>query len=326
MIVNAPVTFIQSPDGFGAGYTSLIHNGRLYLGTNQGLYVQEWNEGNSGNSFSMIPGTYGQVWYLGVHRGALICGDNEGTYLINDESAILINNIAGGWKYHELKSNPGYMIGGTYSGLILFRWEEDKWRFVRRIEGLNESFRVFEEDYSNGDIWMSHGFKGIFRVKLSEKLDSLKSVQFYTESDGLPSNYYLNVFKIRDKIIFTSESGIYEYVPASDRFEYSQSFNKLFSPIVSISYLKEDMTGNIWYVADNRTGVFRIQEDLTFQHVASPFTLLSGKFIHGFESVYPYTENICSFAKTGSPIIHRTHISGGTRSLHIHYKGHCRTY
>ncbi|MCI0523600.1 MAG: hypothetical protein L0Y37_08105, partial [Bacteroidales bacterium] len=187
VIINSPITFIQGPDGFGAGYTSVIFNGRLYLGTNQGLYVQQWNEGTSGNSFSMIPDTDGQVWYLGVHRGALICGHDKGTYIINGESARLVNDITGGWKYHELKNYPGYMIGGTYSGIILFRWEEDRWRFVRRVEGFNESFRVFEED-NNGDIWMSHGFKGIFRVRLSEKLDSIKSVRFYTESDGLPSN------------------------------------------------------------------------------------------------------------------------------------------
>ncbi|MCU0378928.1 MAG: hypothetical protein MUC78_11795 [Bacteroidales bacterium] len=289
VIINSPITFIQDPEGFGAGYTSVIFNGRLYLGTNQGLYVQLWDEGPSGNSFYMIPGTDGQVWYLGVHRGALICGHDKGTYIINGESARLINDIEGGWKYHELKSYPGYMIGGTYSGIIIFRWEEGTWRFIRKIEGFNESFRVFEEDY-NGDIWMSHGFKGIFRVRLSEKLDSIKSVRFYGESDGLPSNFYLNVFKIRDKIIFTSEQGIYEYVPAEDRFTYSQYFNKLLTPLVSVSYLKEDKTGNIWYVADNRTGVFRIQEDLSVQYVTSPFTLLSGRFIHGFESVYPYNE------------------------------------
>ncbi|MCI0522809.1 MAG: hypothetical protein L0Y37_04050, partial [Bacteroidales bacterium] len=94
----------------------------------------------------------------------------------------------------------------------------------------------------------------------------------------------------RDKIIFTSEKGVYAYVPAEDRFTYSQDFNKLLSPLVSVSYLKEDATGNIWYVADNMTGVFRIQEDLSFQHVTTPFTLLSGRFIHGFESVYPYNE------------------------------------
>jgi ligand-binding sensor domain-containing protein/DNA-binding CsgD family transcriptional regulator len=290
LTVNSPITFIQNPDGFGAGYASVIYNGRIYLGTNQGLYVREWNNNDPRKNFMMIPGTDGQVWYLGVHKGILICGLDKGTYIVSGEKARLIDNIKGGWKYYELKNHPGYMIGGTYSGIILFHWEHGTWRFIRQIEGFNESFRVFEED-DQGDIWMSHGFKGIFRIRLSDDLDSVTYSRFYTQSDGLPSNYYLNVFKIKGKIVFASETGIYEYVPRDDRFVYSVYFNQLLSPLVSISYLMEDQAGNLWYVADNKTGVFRMQEDFTFQPVTTPFILLSGRFIHGFESIYTYSDD-----------------------------------
>ncbi len=286
--VNSPVTFIRDPEGFGAGYASVIHDGRIYLGTNQGLYVSKWNNNGSGNNFAMIPGTYGQVWYLGVHNGVLICGHNNGTYVITGEKATLINKISGGWKYLELKHFPGYMIGGTYSGIILFRWEQGAWKFVRQITGFNESFRVFEED-NQGSLWMSHGFKGIFRVRLNDDLESISDSRFYTVADGLPSNYYLSLFKIRGKIIVASETGIYEYEPGDDRFVYSVYFNQLLSPLVSISYLREDQAGNIWYVSENRTGVFRLQEDFSYQNVTTPFILLSGKFIHGFESIYTYS-------------------------------------
>ena len=286
--INSPVTFIQDPEGFGAGYASVILDGRIYLGTNQGLYASKWNSNEPGNNFTMIPGTDGQVWYLGVHNGVLICGHDNGTYVVSGMRADLINSIPGGWKYLELKQFPGYMIGGTYSGIILFRWEQKSWKYVRQISGFNESFRVFEED-DQGNIWISHGFKGIYRVRLSDDLETVADQRFYTVADGLPSNYYLSVFRIKGKIIIASENGIYEYVPDDDRFVYSVYFNQLLSPLVSISYLKEDQEGNIWYVSDNRTGVFRIQDDFSYQHVTTPFILLSGRFIHGFESIYPYS-------------------------------------
>lgn len=286
--VNSPVTFIQAPDGFGAGYTSVIHDGRIYLGTNQGLYVSEWNNDLIGKDFKMIPGTKGQVWYLGVHNGVLICGNDNGTFTVSGGRADLINSITGGWNYLELKQYPGYMIGGTYSGIILFRWEQGSWKFVRQIAGFSKSFRVVEED-DQGNIWMSHGFKGIFRVRLSDDLESVAEQRFYNMDDGLPSNFYLSVFRVKGKIIIASEKGIYEYVPDDDRFVYSVYFNQLMSPLVSISYLLEDQEGNIWYVSDNRTGVFKIQDDFSYQHVTTPFILLSGRFIHGFKSIYPYS-------------------------------------
>lgn len=287
--VNSPITFIQQTDGFGAGYAAIIFKGLLYLGTNQGLFVREWNPNLANGEFRLIPETSGQVWYLGVHNNVLVCGHNTGTFIIDGEHARKINDIPGGWKYHNLEKYPGYMIGGTFSGLTLFRWENNTWKFVRKIAGFNESFRVFEED-EHGDIWMSHGFKGIYRVRLSEKLDSVVSYRFYSKADGMPSNYNLNVFKIKNKLIFTSNTnGVYEYVPQTDRFVPSSYFNQLLSPVKSISYLREDEPGNIWYVSNQTIGVFRRQEDLTYKQIASPFTLLTGKFIDGFESVYYYS-------------------------------------
>lgn len=288
--VNSPITFILQPDGFGAGYTAIIHKGKLYLGTNQGLFVKDWSATGTNNIFKLIPETSGQVWYLGVHNDVLVCGHNNGTYIIEDERARRINDIPGGWKYHNLKRFPGYMIGGTFSGITLFKWQDNTWKFVRQITGFNESFRVFEED-DEGNLWMSHGFKGIYKVRLSEMLDAVVSARFYTVDDGLPDNYNLNVFKIRDKLIFTSlDKGIYEYIPRDDKFVPSSYFKQLLSPLEGASYLKEDLQGNIWYVSNQRLGVFRRQEDLSMKHVASPFTLLTGKFINGFESVYYFSD------------------------------------
>jgi len=288
LTVNSPVTFIQNSEGFGAGYATVIHDGNIYLGTNQGLYVKSWGRVGVEEDFRMIEGTDGQVWHLSVHRGVLLCGHNKGTFIIDGDRARLISDIPGGWKYHELGSHPGYLAGGTFSGIILFRWMEGSWKFVGRIEGFGESFRVFEEDKA-GDLWMSHGFKGIFRIRLGSSPDTVLSYRFYNSDDGLPSDYNLVISRLRDKIVVLSETGIFEYRPEEDRFTSSLRFNRLLSPVVGFSYLMEDRDGNIWYVSENRAGVFRLQEDSIYKHFTTPFLPLSGKFILGFESVYSYS-------------------------------------
>ncbi|MBW8327534.1 MAG: LuxR C-terminal-related transcriptional regulator [Prolixibacteraceae bacterium] len=292
--INSPITFLQQSDGIGAGYTALIHKGKIYLGTNQGLFVKNWGSENKDNEFRLVPGTNGQVWYLGVHDDILLCGHNNGTFEIDGEKAISISKIPGAWKFHMLKRFPEYLIGGTYSGLTIYAKQKGKWVLMGNLKGFTESFRVFEED-ENGNLWMSHGFKGIYKIQIGNQLDSIRSSRFYTEKDGLPTNYNLNVYKIKGKIIITSNAGVYEYNAENDRFESSEYFNQLFSPLKDISYLKEDKNGNIWYVAwdlaKNKAGVFRIQEDLTYKHVTAPFGLLTGKFISGFESVYFYSED-----------------------------------
>jgi ligand-binding sensor domain-containing protein/DNA-binding CsgD family transcriptional regulator len=292
--INSPITFLKQSEGIGTGYTSIIHNGKLYLGTNQGLFVKDWDGSDNNSSLRMIPNTSGQVWYLGVHDGVLICGHNNGTYVIEGEVARQICKIPGGWKYHILKRFPNYLIGGTYSGMILFKKENTEWRFVGKIKGFDESFRVFEED-SDGNLWMSHGFKGIYKISFGSSLESVKSFRYFTIKDGLPTNYNLNVFKIKGQILFTTNNGIYQFNAQNEHFEKSITFNQLFSPITDFSFLKEDIKGNIWYVAwyqsSNKAGVFRSQEGGKLQHITSPFTLLNGKFISGFESIYPFSDD-----------------------------------
>ncbi len=290
LTVNSPVTFIQNSEGFGAGYATVIHDGNIYLGTNQGLYVKSWERGSEEDDYRMIEGTDGQVWHLSIHRDILLCGHNKGTFIVDGDRARLISNIPGGWKYHELNSYPGYLAGGTFSGIILFRWQEGTWKFVGRTEGFGESFRVFEEDEA-GDLWMSHGFKGIYRVRLGSRPDTVASYRFYNSDDGLPSDYGLVISRIRDKIVVLSEAGVFEYLPEDDRFTSSVRLDRLLSPVVGLSYLLEDRDGNIWYVSENRAGVFRLQEDSTYKHLVSPFLPLSGKFIIGFESVYSYSSD-----------------------------------
>jgi ligand-binding sensor domain-containing protein/DNA-binding CsgD family transcriptional regulator len=289
--INSPITFLQSTDGIGAGYCAIVKDGKLYLGTNQGLFVTDWHGSEQISNLRLIPGTLGQVWSLEIQDGELLCGHNNGTFVIEDERAHYIDQTPGGWKYLQLKKHPGFLIGGTYSGLSLFRKVGKHWQFVKHINGFDESFRIFEED-EDGDIWMSHGFKGIFKITLNNELDSVISSRFYNSKDGLPTNYNLNVFKIKNRIVFTSKRGVYEYNAKNDNFEVSVFFNQLLQPIADISYLKEDKKGNIWYIAwinsVNRAGVFKLKEDLRYQHVSAPFAILSGKFISGFESIYEY--------------------------------------
>ncbi len=292
--INSPITFLQQSDGIGAGYTSIIYRGKIYLGTNQGLFVKDWSNYNQNNEFKLISGTNGQVWYLGIHDDVLLCGHNNGTFIISNQEARQISKIPGAWKFHTLKRFPGYLIGGTYSGLILYKKENKSWVYSGKIKDFSESCRVFEED-ENGDLWMSHGFKGIFKITIGNTLDSIPSFRFYTSKDGLPTNYNLNVFKIKGKVVVTTNVGIYEYNQKNDRFERSTYFNQLLSPLKDISFLKEDQSGNIWYIAwnlgKNAAGIFRIQEDMSYKQVSTPFALLTGRFISGFESIYSYSDN-----------------------------------
>ncbi|MGQ7869759.1 triple tyrosine motif-containing protein [Sunxiuqinia sp. sy24] len=286
--VGSPLTFMFDPEGLGATYTSLVYDGKLYVGTNHGLYVKDWPDDVNIDAagFRLIPKTIGQVWYLGVHNDVVLCGHDNGAYVIENETASLISDVRGAWIFIELMQSDDYLLGGNYSGLTLFRKTADgqSWEFVTQIAGFSESSKLMAQD-EKGDIWMSHGYKGVFRMRLNESLDRVVYYDFYNSNDGLPSDIYINLMTVKGDIIFTSPNGIYTYDEAVNHFERSTYYNDLFGDQSNVEYIKEDQYSNLWFISRNVPGVLRFLEDGSYTKVVGPFEKLAGRIISGFQHI-----------------------------------------
>jgi ligand-binding sensor domain-containing protein/DNA-binding CsgD family transcriptional regulator len=291
--INSPLSILSYHHGLSSGYAAIIHDSLLYLGTNQGLYAVNWERydsyQNSNVPFKLVKNTSGQVWTLKVIDGSLFCGHNNGTYLVEGYMAARISGVIGGWTYLQLETNPEIVIGGTYSGLTLYEKTKGQWAFKRRISGFSESSREILEDHKN-NIWMSHGLKGLYRIVLNERHDSVISTEFYDSSNGLPSNYDMTLLGYGDSIYFTTVEGIYYFDHQQANFRVSAKLEKILGKDF-YRRITLDRFGNIWYCKDNRAGVFRLQEDGSYLDINLPFEQINGNFIGGFEFIYPYDEN-----------------------------------
>ena len=286
--ISSPFTYMFDLEGLSATYSSMVYNGKLYVGTNHGLFVKNWPEQSSidAEGFRLIPKTVGQIWYLGVHQGVLLCGHDNGTYMIEGETATQISSVNGAWMFIEPIQNKNLLIGGNYLGLTLFKKSKDNksWQFASQIKGFDESSKLLAQD-KQGNIWMSHGFKGVFRISVNEKLDSVVHYSFYNSKNGLPSDIYNNLMTIGKNIVFTTLNGIYTFNEASDSFERSEYYNNIFEQPTNIDYIKEDQFNNIWFASGNNLGVLRFQEDGTYTKVSAPFEKLADRIISGFENI-----------------------------------------
>ncbi len=286
--ISSPFTFMYHPEGLGATYSSIVYNGKLYVGTNHGLFVKDWPETVSVNTegFRLIPGTVGQIWYLGVHQDVLLCGHDNGTFIIEGETARQISAVKGGWMFLDPVQDKKLLIGGNYNGLTLFRKTADNksWEFVCQVKGFGESSKLLGQD-NDGNIWMSHGYKGVFRITLNDRLDSLISYSYYNSNNGLPSDIYDNLMSIGQNIVYTTPNGIYTYNKTTDRFERSDYYNEIFGQQNNIDYIREDQYNNIWFTSGSAPGVLRFQEDGTYTKVSAPFEKLDGRIIAGFQNI-----------------------------------------
>ncbi|PKQ63894.1 hypothetical protein BZG02_07745 [Labilibaculum filiforme] len=289
--ISSPLSVFPKDKNLGAGYASIYYKGYLYLGTNRGLFTRKYDfSGNAVNGeeeFKLVINTSGQVWSLQVIDDELICGHNKGTFRIEKNTGELISNIAGGWKYLYKKEYPNKMIGGTYTGFTLFEKSAqtgNKWKFVKRVEGFNESSReiIWSDDNS---IWMCHGYKGVYHLYLNEELDKCTKFKFYGVEDGFHSNLGIDVSRLRGENVFAGRDGFYKYVAESDQFEIHQNLNNLFGTEESVNKLYEQKNGDVWFFQGENVGLLKSQVDNSYEMLKKPFASLKSSFIVAFENV-----------------------------------------
>ncbi|MGB0525964.1 MAG: two-component regulator propeller domain-containing protein, partial [Flammeovirgaceae bacterium] len=220
--LNLPFSIISEQIGLpGTGYDGFLFKDRFYLGTSTGLYSKAINESN-GVDYQLVKGTEGQVYCIQNVAQFLVLGHHNGAYAIQNGSTQQISDILGAWTFLALKNHPDYVVAGTYKGLLLFKKEGNELRFLHRIRGFSESSRVMDQDES-GVIWMSHGYKGVYRLTLSDDLASV-AVKYYGKAQGFPSNLLINLWRINNRQVFTTEQAIYRYDQSTDRFVPDEFF------------------------------------------------------------------------------------------------------
>ncbi len=285
--INSPLSFISDYEGLGTGYCCKIFQGKIYLGTNQGLFVKSFsNFSNDDENFELIENTTGQVWSLDVFDDQLICGHNSGTYLIQDGKAIKISQEEGAWKYIHLNDNPDMLIGGHYTGLVLLKKTNNKWNFYKKIKGFNESSRFLFQDRKNV-LWISHGGRGIYKVLLNETMDSVMHYRLYTKDDGLAFNERNILLTLENDEFISGIDGIYKYQDSSDCFIKYNELDQLFSLNGRLLTVRTDYQGNIWFISSEESGVLRQNEDMSYTKITAPFKQLDGRYVNGFEFIYP---------------------------------------
>jgi len=293
--LNSPLYFYLDKTGiFGTVYTSVIFKGKIYLGTNQGLFYSDWKDGGqfSNLNFKLIPNSQGQVWELNIIDDQLICGHNNGTFSVVGDKIEKLTTYSGGWTIKKLNSNPNLLIQGTYTGLLLFNKNAaGKWQFFKKIANFSIPSRYVEQD-NKGEIWVSHAYKGLYKLKLSSDYSTVIANKYYDETSGLPSNYNLNLFNLEDKIVFASDSGFFTYDNLSDRFSKYNVLNKALGSFASSNKIIDAGAKKYWFINHGKTALadFSVQGKIAID--SNRFSILDGKMVQYYENISRISNSI----------------------------------
>lgn len=292
--INSPFTFFNSKRGIvGAGFTSWIEGSRLYLGTSEGLYTKAWHgdeEPFTGSGFRRVPGTEGQTYNLQKLGGQLLLTHNDGVYKIVGERAVRVGEQTGAWWFMPLDQYPGYAVCGSYDGLMLYRMTDAGPQFLWKIQGFQESSRIMEQD-DEGNLWIAHGYIGLYRLRLSPDLKRVAEQAFYDSKRGFPSNVFINVFKVNNELVFTGERGVYTYSKVKDAFVPHAVFNSIIGKTSHTRKLIEDQEGNVWFASGDELGILKKHNGQHYEVSKTIFNKLQRRLVGGFEHIAYYDDH-----------------------------------
>lgn len=295
----------------GSGYSALIFNNKLYAGTSNGLYsvtLQPTTDLSfSRGSFIPVNNTKGQVWGLAAINNQLLLGHHEGAFVVTDNGAQQLSSNPGFWNFVPLSATfpTSQLVAGNYKSLVFFDYNGGKFTPTFAVPGFQESSRFVAID-NDDNIWVSHPYHGIYKIIKSS--NGLYSHSVYTDKKGLPSTLNNHVYKIKNEVIAATEKGIYSYNKQQDRFEPSAYYQKLLGS-QSLRYVKEDKTGNIWFIHEKSLGVADVSGK---EPVIIYFPELNNTLLSGFEFIYPVDE-------------YNVFLGGEKGFFHLNYEKYKRT-
>lgn len=257
--LSLPFTKVNQFSGLnGTGYHATFFDNKFYYGTNNGVYVQE--KSTSGLSdISQIANSAGQVYQIKAIQNKLLIAHNDGAFQIEQNAARRIEGPGGIWNFQTLRGHQDLLLVGSYIGLHLFEINGEKVIYLRQIKGFNESSRIIEQD-EKGNIWVAHGYKGLFKLQLDSALEKA-TVTYFGHDSGLPTTMLNNVWKINNRLVFTTQAGIFKYNEVENKFERDDFFTPYFDEGFLAHYLIEDQMGNIFYIGESESGVLEKKVD-----------------------------------------------------------------
>lgn len=218
--LSSPINFYSSEkDLIGTVYTTKIFNNMLYVGTNQGLY---YKPKNLNVPLKPMVGLDGQVWSLQKINNTLVCGHDKGAFEIKGTTANPLYTGVGVWLFREL--NDSQIIAGTYNGLHLFEKGVNSLRHLDRIQDFSMSSRYFEVLNAN-EILVSHEYKGVFKLTLSDNKEKALSV---AQIPNVPTSLYSSMTSFQGDIYYFSNQGFYQYDENQNRFAKNDNISALF--------------------------------------------------------------------------------------------------
>ena len=243
------------------------------------------------SEFTLVPKTEGQVWGLYNLNGNLLCGHNSGLFVVGNNLTKRIFDSCGVWDVQPIPGKSNLFIVGTYYGFYLLEEKNKSFEILQKIGGFEESARKFFFD-KRGFLWMSHGYKGIYQLQLNNNCRSITVIKIYNSSNDLPMDYNNEIVFVHNRVVATTENGIYEFDYDLKKFQYNHIWDGFFNgDAKQFTRLIESEEKKIWAFKKGSIQLLTYLSDRIYELNTRSFLMINGTLSRSYENVLRLDQN-----------------------------------
>jgi signal transduction histidine kinase/DNA-binding response OmpR family regulator len=220
--------------------------GLFYLDESESKFIPIEDIGSGGSNFITID-------------NKLFASSNDGIYQVDNK------NIAKKLFDFEIPSLYQSNIDSTIIyvvyriGLAVLKYNKGRLKLIKDSSPISDEMAYLVED-SDGSIWIKTYYGGVVHLKnYYEKLFNASDkntieINRYTKNDRLPNEQY-DIYSIDGKILFATDSGLYNFDSESNSFITDYTLGEQFADSThSIQQLIQDRKGDLWILTKTKSG------------------------------------------------------------------------
>ncbi|MBK9291034.1 MAG: hypothetical protein IPM52_05355 [Bacteroidetes bacterium] len=283
--LRAPVEVYRERDHeTGSVYAAAMYKGKLYIGTNQGIYIYEPGSDGLLKRTGFLEGSQGQVWFLKEIDGLLYCGLNDGTYAFDGRKLLQVSAVNGGYDLRRLFiSGKEHMLQSTYNELVEYARQDGVWRAARLLEGWTAPVRFMEADQL-GRLFLGHAVWGLYLAVPSPGLDSIADYQLVDEQFGVPQ-VQNQVFGVDGRIVVPGPEGFLQWDALRSVFVPMADLNKQLGKFAVATKVVPAGDHRYWLLLPDEAALYELrlgQAKILYRLIFQQFNL---KMVKGYEQI-----------------------------------------
>lgn len=283
--------YIDFMGKIGAVYASSIYAGKLFVGTNQGVFYTDLNNLStitSASQLTSLSGIQGQVWDLKVVDGKLYCGHNKGVTIIDESLNLSSPYPIQTGVFCIVPNSDKTILLGTYTSLSLIDPATKTYtEFTQIREPIN---KIIVDHLDN--IWLEHMNKGVYRCHLNEDRTEIEDYTYFGKEKDSSLPYNLRLFKVGGRATFLGKDKFYTYNDIQNKFEPYALLDSVMSGVTGMKTVFNIDKNSFWIVGDNI--LYKLYCNSLEAYIEDKVDIYSSNIslVNSFERIVPLNDSI----------------------------------